>query len=188
MIVFVKMVFYMGKYSAIKKMSRQAQEELFIDFAKALSSVRNSVEAANFIRDLLSEAEVVMLARRLQVARLLMNGYTYEDIEREMKVSNTTIAKVQTWLNLYGDGYRTIVERIKDKAVEKHEGPLSWSKVKKKYPMYFWPELILKEIVKSANKREKEKLAKVVSSLKEKTKLSKELMQILSSSKSYHTQ
>ena len=44
-----------------------------------------------------------MLARRLQVARLLMNGYTYEDIEKEMKVINTTIAKVQTWLNLYGD-------------------------------------------------------------------------------------
>ena len=54
-----------------------------------------------------------MLARRLQVARLLMNGYTYEDIEKEMKVINTTIAKVQTWLNLYGDGYRTIVERTK---------------------------------------------------------------------------
>ena len=55
MIVFVNII-YMGKYTASKRMSRQAQEELFINFAKALSSVRNSVEAANFIRDLLSEA------------------------------------------------------------------------------------------------------------------------------------
>lgn len=178
----------MGKYTASKRMSRQAQEELFINFAKALSSVRNSVEAANFIRDLLSEAEVVMLARRLQVARLLMNGYTYEDIEKEMKVSNTTIAKVQTWLNLYGDGYRTIVERTKNQVVAKNKEPLSWSKVKKKYPMYFWPELLLKEVVNSANRREREKLLKVVGALKEKTKLSKELMKILSSNKSYHTQ
>jgi hypothetical protein len=54
--------------------------------------------------------------------------------------------------------------------------------------MYFWPELLLKQIVKSANKREREKLLKVVGALKEKTKLSKELKKILSSNKSYHTQ
>jgi TrpR-related protein YerC/YecD len=178
----------MGKYAASKRMSRQEQEDLFIDFAKALSSVKNPVESANFIQDLLSEAEVVMLARRLQVARLLLDGCTYEEIEKEMKVSNTTIAKVQTWLNLYGDGYRTIVERTKDKTEPENNEPLSWSKAKKKYPMYFWPELLLKQIVKSANKREREKLLKVVGALKEKTKLSKELKKILSSNKSYHTQ
>jgi transcriptional repressor NrdR len=71
----------MGKYAASKRMSRQEQEDLFIDFAKALSSVKNPVESANFIQDLLSEAEVVMLARRLQVARLLLDGCTYEEIE-----------------------------------------------------------------------------------------------------------
>lgn len=178
----------MGKYSASKRLSKREQEELFIDFAKALSSVRSSLEAANFIRDLLSEAEVIMLARRLQVARLLMNGNTYEDIQKIMRVSNTTVAKVQTWLNLYGEGYRTIVERTKNRNVSKETEVLSWSKMKKKYPMYFWPELLLKEIVSSANKRERERLMKVVGALKEKTHLSKELIKILSAYKSYHTQ
>lgn len=178
----------MGKYTASKKLSKQEQEELFVDFAKSLASVHNSVEAANFIRDLLSEAEVIMLARRLQIARLLMDGYTYEEIQKEMKASNTTVAKVQTWLNLYGEGYRMIVERTKSKIKSSADPPLSWSRAKRKYPMYFWPELLLKEIVNSANKREQQKLLKVIGALKQKTRLSKDLTKILLSSKHYHTQ
>ena len=162
---------------------------MFIDFAKAFASIHNSVEAANFIKDLLSEGEVIMLARRLQIARLLDQGYTYDEIERAMKVSNTTIAKVQTWLNLYGEGYRMVLKRTAGKAsATSNPGPLSWNKLKKKYPMYFWPELLLKEIVNSANKKERARLVKVVDGLKEKTRLSKDLTKILSSGKYYHTQ
>jgi hypothetical protein len=45
--------------------------------------------------------------------------------------------------------------------------------------MYFWPEILLKEIVKSASKREKERLSAVIQRLKEKTSLSKDLQKIL---------
>ncbi|PIR96349.1 MAG: hypothetical protein COT92_01555 [Candidatus Doudnabacteria bacterium CG10_big_fil_rev_8_21_14_0_10_42_18] len=178
----------MGKFSPKKRLSRKEQEELFVDFAKALGAIHNAVEAASFIKDLLSEAEVIMLARRLQIARLLERGCTYEEIQKTMKVSNTTITKVQTWLDLYGEGYRTVLKRTKAPVKAEAASLPTWRNLKRKYPMYFWPELVLKEIVSSANSREKERLVKVLREMKEKTKLTRDLMQILTSSKSYHTQ
>ena len=168
----------MNKYSNIKKLSKKEQNELFISFAKVLSNIKNSVEAANFIRDLFSKSEALMLARRLQIARLSQEGLTYVQIRKAMKVSQTTIAKVQMWLNSYGDGLRTIFKRSKNKT-KTSDSILSWQHLKKKYPMYFWPELLLNEIIKNASKKEKERLIKIISKMKEKTKLTKQLLILL---------
>lgn len=176
----------MGKFSAYSRLSQSDINELFADFAKALSTLKNSVETANFIKDILSEQEVIMLARRLQIARLLDGGLTYEQIKQAIKASETTIAKVHTWLKLYGDGYRLVLKRTKPERSASEFGQ-SWQKLKRKYPMYFWPELLLKEIVKSANKKEKQQLVAVIGHLKEKTKLSKELLEILNNQKYSHT-
>jgi uncharacterized protein YerC len=177
----------MGKFTNISKLTKEEQNELFIRFAKVLGSLHSAVEAANLIRDLLSEPESLMLARRLQIAELLDKGYTYANIKKVMKVSQTTIAKVQTWLRLYGDGYRTVLKRTKDSSGAREPWANSWNDVKKKYPMYFWPELLLKEIVRSANKREREKLKRVVQTLKDKTKLSKDLQRILEGDRKSNT-
>lgn len=170
----------MGKFTNTRKLSKAQQNDLFIRFAKAMSAVRNPVEAANFIKDLFSEQEALMLARRIQIAELLNGGYTYEEIRMEMKVSHTTIAKVQTWLSVYGEGFRMVLERT---ASEKPDRELRqpWQTLKKKYPMYFWPQILLEEIVRAAGKREKQKLLKVVESMNEKSKLSHELLKILNS-------
>ena len=44
-------------------------------------AVKNSVEAAKFLTDLLSSQEVEMLAKRLKIAGLLIKGSTYEENE-----------------------------------------------------------------------------------------------------------
>ncbi len=171
----------MGKYSQIKKLSKTEQDELFADFATALASVRNPVEAASFVRDLLSEQEAVLLARRLQIARLLEEGLTYEEIRASAKVGFSTIARVHTWLQIYGEGYRTVLKRTKKSApVVSDDLSDSWRMLKRKHPLYFWPQLLLEEIVKTATKREKDRLKKVVQDLKDKTKLSKDLLRLLS--------
>lgn len=168
----------MNKYSNIKKLSKKEQNVLFISFSKALLSIKNSGEAANFIRDLFSEQEILMLARRLQIAQLLQEGLTYVQIRKIMKVSQTTIAKIQTWLRLYGDGYKAVLRRTKKKT-SKNEYGLSWQQLKKRYPMYFWPELLLNEIIKHAGKKEKQRLLRVINGMKEKTKLTKQLLTLL---------
>lgn len=174
----------MGKYSNQKKLSKKQQQELFIKFSQALSKIHNPVEAAQFLKDLLSEQEAIMLARRLQVAELLNDGFTYAQIIKLIKVSAPTIARVQTWLSLYGEGYRTIIKRThKNNKNSKSIGSLSWSRLKHKYPMYFWPEILLKEIVKSASGREKKRLLDVINQMTEKTKLNKVLTFLLKPTK-----
>jgi TrpR-related protein YerC/YecD len=160
------------------KLNKRQQEELFINFARSLALLKNSTEVAQFLKDLLSEIEIMMFARRLQIAELLLAGSTYEQIRQAMKVSKSTIARVQTWLDIYGEGYRIVINRSsKHKEVSNTDTP--WSKIKRKYPQYYWPQLLLEEIVKSANKREKQRLIKVVEQLKDKTALSKQLMKLL---------
>src|SRR3989344_5675405 len=127
----------MGKY--IRGLTKTKQDELFIRFAQGLASLKNSVETANFIRDLLSEPEIIMLARRLQIAELLINGLTYDDIQASIRTSKNTIARVQTWLNLYGEGYRTVLKRTKPEPSPSPESS-SWRAMKRKHSMYFWPE------------------------------------------------
>lgn len=161
------------------RLTKQEQEGLFIKLAKSLSLLRNPVEMAQFLKDLLSEVEVLMLARRLQIAESLIEGLTYEQIREEMKVSKGTIARVQTWLDLYGEGYRTVVKRIAKKDKPQDELSKPFARVKRKYPMYYWPELLLEEIIKTANTREKQRLVKVVEQLRDKTQLSKELTKLL---------
>ncbi len=171
----------MGEYDAAKRLSKKEIDELFIDFVKAMDSVRNSVEASNFIKDLLTEQELIILVRRLQVVRLLEQNYTYKQIHKVMRVGNSTVTKVHAWMDLYGEGYRTVIGRTKNQSETKevNTNSLSWAKHKRKYPMHYWPELLLKEIIKSANQKEKRKLLAAVESMKEKTKLNKEIVKLL---------
>lgn len=178
----------MGKYEAARRLSKKQIDDLFIDFARALACIRSPVEAANLIKDLLTEQEVVILGRRLQIARFLYYGNTYGQIHRMMRVGNSTIAKVHAWMDLYGEGLKLVIKRTKKHSHESKDlDALSWSRHKKKYPMYYWPELILKQIVNSAKRSEKQKLLKLVTQLRHKTKIARELMVLLQPSQNSHT-
>src|SRR3989344_4793003 len=124
------------------KLSKQEQTDLFIKLSKALSLLHSSEEMAHLLKDLLSEAEVLMLARRLQIAELLLEGLTFDEIRKNIKAGPNTIAKIQTWLELHGEGYRTVAKRNSKKDSNSRESSKSFGKLKRKYPMYFWPELI----------------------------------------------
>jgi len=168
----------MGKYTNQKKLSAKEKEEVFIRFVRAVASVKNSVEAAHFVKDLLSDAEVMMVARRLQIVDMLEDGHTYQEIKDGLKVSFGTIAKMQTWFESYGSNFKKILYRTHKKAkiTDRHS---SWMKLKRRYPMYFWPELLLKEIVKASNLREREKLRNILKQLPEKTQLTRDLNRLL---------
>lgn len=168
----------MSKYTHINHFSKQTQEELFLLLVEALAGW-HKIDSAKLLRDLLSEQEASMIARRLKIALLLEKGLTYQQIGKIIPVSHGTIAKIQLWLNTYGDGFRLAIPKI-DKIDKKDTKDIGgWRQLKKRYPMYFWPELLLKEIVKSANKRERQRLVAVLSELHNKTPLTKELGNIL---------
>lgn len=174
----------MAKFPKPPRLSKKEREVLFERFCQALVEIKNPSEAAHFLRDLLSQSEVDMLARRLATAELLIEGLTYSQIQESLKVSKGTIAKVATWLAVSGEGYRAIVERSKRKKIktgptsEEKYGP-SWYAFRRRYPSYFWPQILLEEIIFSANHRQKEKITKALSLVSQKSALFKRLDKIL---------
>ena len=47
-----------------------------------------------FIEDLFSQEETLDLAQRLKIAKLILDGKTYEEIAAEIPVSTSTISKI----------------------------------------------------------------------------------------------
>ena len=63
-----------------------------------LSKLDNKTEVFNFLRDLLSEKEILEFSRRLEVAILLDKKVPYSQIEEKTKMSSTTIARISKFL------------------------------------------------------------------------------------------
>lgn len=101
----------MAKFPRISKLSKKEQEELILEFCEAFVAIKNTREAASFVKDLLGRQEIEMLAKRLKIAKLLLEGKKYGEIGDELRVSFGTIARVNLWLKTSGEGYRIFFGR-----------------------------------------------------------------------------
>ena len=63
---------------------------------QAILSLQDQDECYRFFGDLLTVQELSAFAQRLQVARMLSNGMTYEAIRAEIATSSSTITRVNT--------------------------------------------------------------------------------------------
>lgn len=101
-------------------MSPNIEKRVYEVFINSVKNTTSQDEVVDFLGDLLSPTEKVMLAKRLSIAFMILEGkYTYEDIAKTLKVSRGTIARVHTVLNLRGTGYRKILgDMLKKKALK----------------------------------------------------------------------
>jgi len=179
----------MKKYATL---SKEIQHELLGEFCDALCSVNTAHEAVDLLTDLLTPSETIMLAKRIRIAKLLIAGKSYETIGQSLQVSQSTIAKVASWLAESGEGFRLIVKRApkepaKNASLSSHYEKSDWDKLKRRYPMMFWPQLLVEEIVKTANRRQKEKISNALKKLDRKSKIYKDISHMLKSRNSTAT-
>ena len=119
--------------------------KLLSDFYNAMICVKTKDEVKLFFKDLLSFEELVMLARRIQVAALLKAGVTHDEIQKTLKVSKDKIMSVQKAMIRGGKGYELVIKRLNDlykKRLKriKRRRPAPWgtlSYLKQKYPLHF---------------------------------------------------
>lgn len=170
----------MGRYSKIPK---KEKEELLMEFCEAISTLKNPQEIMNFLTDLLTKQEIIMLAKRIKIAKLLLEGRNYREIEGILKVGLGTVARISQWLSEGGEGFRLITERTKK---EKPKPPTSWDlamgdwrKFRRRYPLMFWPQLLIEDIIRAMNKRQKEKIRHALEKLDRKSSLYKQINRIL---------
>jgi len=81
------------------------------DLLDAILSLRTRDEAARFLRDLCTLAELETLAHRWQVAQLVDQGLPYHEVARRTGASTATVTRVAHWLRHGEGGYRLALER-----------------------------------------------------------------------------
>ena len=89
--------------------SDPAHEALF----DAILSLTTKDECYAFFEDLCTIKEVQDMADRLEVARLLLEGLTYEQIEKQTGMSSATISRVNRCIQYGPGGYKHVLTKNK---------------------------------------------------------------------------
>jgi len=110
------------------------------DFYDMISVLSTRSEVKNFFKDLLTLSEIVMISRRLQIAKRLLAGYSYFKIKNELKVGANNIAQVDRWLNNGFGGYKDVIQKYEKQKNKKKfiANDFSLQSLKKKYPAHFF--------------------------------------------------
>ena len=167
------------------KLSKHEVDKILYQLCLAIAEIKNPNEAAELLRDLLSYQESEMVAKRLKIADLLLQDQTYQEISDSLKVSSGTIARVQEWLKISGEGYQKAITRTKNNVPQNKAAdaiPETWHSIKKRFPAYYWPEIVLENIIATSSKRQKEKIKLVIRELdksKDKTELYHKLKKLI---------
>lgn len=73
------------------KINLNKDQKLVVD---SFYKVKTKKDINSFIEDLFSPEETLDLAQRLKIAKLILDGKTYEEIAAEIPVSTSTISKI----------------------------------------------------------------------------------------------
>ncbi len=88
--------------------------KIWISCFAAFSSFRPWRNATTFFEDLCTISELRAMVQRFQVARMLDEGRIYSDIVQETGASTATISRVNKCLVYGSDGYRRMLDRLKE--------------------------------------------------------------------------
>ena len=79
---------------------------------KAIVAIDNEEECHKFLDDIMTKKEVLDIAQRLMVAKLLSNKTVYNKIVEETGASTATISRVKRCYDYGSGGYIDILKKI----------------------------------------------------------------------------
>lgn len=94
-------------------LDKKTQDKIVTLFISGIALSQTTDEVSFLIEDILTPTEKLMLAKRFSIAFMLLEGYDYDSIVDVLKVSRSTIGRVNWWLSTRGDGVRRVRARIK---------------------------------------------------------------------------
>ena len=81
----------------------------------AILSLETREECYDFFEDLCTVKEISDMAQRLEAAKLLLDGSTYEQIVKTVEISTATISRINRCIQYGTGGYRQTVEKVREK-------------------------------------------------------------------------
>ena len=81
----------------------------------AILSLETREECYDFFEDLCTVKEISDMAQRLEAAKLLLDGSTYEQIVKTVEISTATISRINRCMQYGTGGYRQTIEKVREK-------------------------------------------------------------------------
>lgn len=135
------------------QLSEEERHELLAELETLFTACRSAPELSCLLRGLFSQDERVMLARRLRIARRLLERKPHIEIAAELKVGLDTVNRVRRWLERERSTYHLIMERTYRQEARtrrtreaKAAPPFSWREFRRRHPLEFWPLDLVEEI------------------------------------------
>ena len=91
------------------KLKTPEMDQLF----QGIVSLRTVEECYAFFEDICTVSELLAIAQRLEVARLLSEDTKYQEICEKTGASSATVSRVGRALHYGEDGYAMVLERLK---------------------------------------------------------------------------
>lgn len=79
----------------------------------AILTLETREECYHFFEDLCTVKEISDMAQRLQAAKLLLDGSTYEQIVKTVEISTATISRINRCIQYGAGGYRETIEKAR---------------------------------------------------------------------------
>lgn len=103
-------------------MDNKDLQKISSEIIKYLSLENDKDKIFSFLRDLLSESEILEFSKRFEVANMLSEKIPYSKIEEKTWMSSTTIARVSKYLLWENKGYQEAINKLKSVSAKHHEG------------------------------------------------------------------
>lgn len=82
------------------------------DLVEIILALKNKKEAKMFLRDLMTEREILEFGNRWKAAQMLFGQVSYQEIQKETGLSTRTIARISKWLNNGKGGYKLALNKL----------------------------------------------------------------------------
>lgn len=86
--------------------------ELTDKFFQAIMNIESKEECARFFEDICTIKEIQDMSQRLEVAFLLNEGKSYQEVLAKTGVSTATISRVNKCLNYGSGGYKEAIDKF----------------------------------------------------------------------------
>lgn len=93
-------------------MSEKIRNQEMNDLFKAILTLENEEECYRFFMDICTINELQSIVQRYEVAKMLREKRTYQEIAKETGASTATISRVNRSLNYGNDGYEIVLDRL----------------------------------------------------------------------------
>ena len=83
----------------IQDLENSERKRITEEFTELILCLKNTEEMADVLIGLMTQSEVLMFARRIQIAKEILRGGTQDEIRRKLKVGFNNMQSVDEWLH-----------------------------------------------------------------------------------------